>query len=162
MFGDSDSVSSFEGFSNTRQTDRAVSTAGGLYVQPPPASDVMEKSPRKTFLSFSPHSKLQAQDEVPPTHSEMELGLLGGGLSCSLGRFLPGGSSVVVRRVKSDPRGITGGPQARLSLVHRRVRCRLGGISRRSESIRSVNRVGSTGVDQFQGAPGSGVRSLNF
>ena len=57
---------------------------------------------------------------------------------CSLGFFLPRGSSVVVRRRPSSRRPSSGSLSARTFPIHRRFGFRLGGLSRRRPPFRLV------------------------
>ena len=91
---------------------------------------------------------VSSEDEVSPAPSGTELGLPRRQSNDFLGRFLPGGSSVVVRRIKSDPRGTTGVLRAGAPPVHGCFRSRLGSNPGQLPSFRPLGSRGIAHVDQ--------------
>ena len=159
LFGHDDSCSSFEGFSDT-ETHRSVpQSARGVSVLSSSASLVVEKSSRSDGLFFPSDSRISTAVSIPPTSSSSVVGSVGRRGSDLLGRFLPPGSSVVVRSVKSDPRGTTGRPSPRVLSSLRRFRSGLGRFSRRSANFRPLVSSRSPRIHQLQGTQSSSSSS---
>ena len=78
-------------------------------------------------------------DETASVSSQVELGFHRGGGVSVLDGFLPRGSSVVVRKVQSDPRGTTGGLSSGSVPLHGRFRCGVGSLPGRVMALRKVD-----------------------
>ena len=152
---DEDSIYSFEGFSNSREDSEVFFTARRIQVLSGAARKLMEEPSGPDVFPLSPRPGVSSENEVPSAPSGSELGLLRRQGDDCLGRFLPGGSSVVVRRIKSDPRGTTGVLRAGDAPLHGRVRSRLGSNLGGLPSFRPLVSRGSSHVHQCSGTDSS-------
>ena len=121
-----DCVSDCQGFSDTREVGQTEESVGRVRFFKGTSGDSVEESPGSDVLSIPPGARVKTQDENASVSVEESMGFRGGSQDCDLGRFLPRGSSVVVRRCKSDPRSTTGVPSAGSVSIFRRVGSRLG------------------------------------
>ena len=129
---------SFEGFPDPQTDSEVLSPSAGLLIRPPPSCVGLEESSRHDVLHVSHSSRFSSPHEVSPASTQCSRSSPARRGSRFLGRWLPQGSSVVVRRLPSvswfSPRR---GPPKSLSLL-RRFGPRLGRCSRRPPPLRLV------------------------
>ena len=128
----------FTGFSFSGSCEQGVITCRQIRVLQTTAAEALALSSRSNVLSLERGSRF-----LPP-YAHSTTSAPGGGLrspgrrSGFLGRFLPPGSSVVVRRGPPCGRGSFGPSSARPRPVHRRLGCGLGSVSRFRSPLRLV------------------------
>ena len=121
LFRDDDSDRSFEGFPDPQARSESVVSSSAFPVRQPPSSVCVAPASGSHVLRVRPGSRCEAAHVVTPTSAECRGSFPTGGHLGLLGRLLPAGSLVVVRRVPS-----AGGSSSRLSAtnpvsVHRRL-----------------------------------------
>ncbi|XP_066990467.1 uncharacterized protein [Macrobrachium rosenbergii] len=133
VFGDDNSDASFEGFPDRGAGSGDSMLTGGIPVGQSSTCEPVEKLAGLNGLPLTSSSRVLSPDAFSAGVSQESLGLSGRECIHSLGRFLPEGSSVVVKRTSSDHRRKIGLPYSRCSSVHRCLRlglgCNRGGIS---------------------------------
>ena len=129
---------SFEGFPDPQTGSEVLSPSSGLFVRPPPSCVGLAESSRHDVVHVSHSSRISSPHEVSPASPQCGRSSPAQRGSRFLGRWLPQGSSVVVRRLpsvsRSSPRQ---GPPRSLSLLQR-FGPRLGRCSRRPPPLRLV------------------------
>ena len=129
---------SFEGFPDPQTGSEVLSPSAGLLIRPPPSCVGLEEASRDDVIHVSHCSRFSSPHEVSPASPQCSRSSPARRGSRFLGRWLPQGSSVVVRRLPSSRRSSSGpGPPRSLSLL-RRFRLGLGCSSRRPPSLRLV------------------------
>ena len=129
---------SFEGFPDPQTGPKALSSSPTVLLRPSPTSVGLAQSSGHDVLHVCHSSRIASPYAIasaPPQY--------GGSSSprqspCFLGRHLPQGSSVVVRRLPSSRRLLPGRLPPRSLSILRRFRSRLGCSSRRPPSVRLV------------------------
>ena len=154
LSGDSDLLFDFEGFSDAGKDFETSLSTGGIHVLTSSASQSVEKPVGSDVIVVPSGSELKTPHEVHPASSQAVMGLSGRLAPNSLGGFLPGGSSVVVRRLQSDPRGTTGVPHAGSASLFRRVGPGVGRNVRVSSSFGPVVSRSGRPLHQSSGASG--------
>ena len=138
LSGDDAAVFYFEGFPNPSPCAESALSRRQILILARAAAQSLEVSFRSNVFSLHSHSGLTAPDARTPTSSS---GVSASGVSGRarlLGRLLPEGSSVVVRSLPSGRRGQLSSSPSRATSVYRRVRCRVGRISRLRPPVRLV------------------------
>ena len=154
LSGDETSDPSFEGFPDLRKDKEAPSSAGGVSICSVSASDDLEKPVGQNVVPVSIGQGFQAENEILTDSPKERLGFLKRRGLGVLDGFLPRGSSVVVRRSQSDPRGTTGDASAGYLPLHRRFRPGLGSIPRRQMVIGEMDSHSKKAVHKLQGVVG--------
>ena len=145
---DEDSIYSFEGFANPREDSEVFLTDRRIQILSGAARKLMAEPSGTDVFPFSPRPGVSSENEVPSTPFGTAMGLHGRQSDDILERLLPGRSSVVVRRVKSDPRGTTGVGRARDTPLLRCVRSGLGRNSGQTSSFRPLVSRGGPSIDK--------------
>ena len=138
LLGNENQCRNFEGFPNPREDIQAAITAKRISVLTKSSSQTVEEPIREDVLNVPDCSRVPTEDAVLTAASEQSVGLRGRGVSNLVGCELPSGSSVVVRRRQSDPRGTTEDPLSRFLSFYGCVRPRLGRIIIRRQGIGSL------------------------
>ena len=129
---------SFEGFSDPQKGSEVLSPASGFLSRPPPSCVGLEESSRDDVVHVGHCSRLTSPHEFSSASPQCGRSSPARQGSRLLGRWLPQGSSVVVRRLPSSRRPFSGRlPPQSLSLL-RRFGSGLGCGSRRPPSLRLV------------------------
>ena len=113
FFKDDDSDHSFEGFPDPQTRSEAVVSSAVFPVRQPPSSVCLAPASGGDVLRVNSSSRCSAAHPVAPTSAECGRSLPAGGHLGLLGRLVPAGSSVVVRRLPS-----AGGSSSRLSATN--------------------------------------------
>ena len=160
--GNEDRFQRSESLSNSGENSESVNLIRGLHVDTGSTSKELEVPVGVDVFPVSFSSGVQAQDEGSSVKTSSQLGWTGE-FHDKLGLELPPGSSVVVRRAKSDPRSTTEDPGTGIIHIHRRIKSRLGGNFGPSEDFRCLVKTDSRGINKFQGVEGHsvGYRSLH-
>ena len=157
LFGDDRSDFSFEGFPDPQTDSEVVASSSGLSVDSLPPCVSLAPDSGHHVVDVCASSGSQASYAVSPTLPQcLGSSSIGRG-SGVLGRLLPPGSSVVVRRFTSPSGSAPRGGSPRPVLVHRRLGHRLGCLSRRRPSLRLVV---SPPLPIFYQPPGAFVGSV--
>ena len=138
LSGDESSHASFEGVSDPQTCPEALLNASRVRVLSAAASSSLAAASGGNVFHVLSRSWVSSSDEVLPAPpqcclsppSRFHLGVLG--------RLLPHGSSVVVRRVSSAHRSSSGPSAAKTFPVHRRFRLRLGCLPCGRPAVRLV------------------------
>ena len=126
---------SFEGFPDPQTDSEVFSASLGVFIRPSPACVGLEESSRDDVVHVCHRSGFSAPYAIPSTSPQCSRASLARRSSCLLGRWLPQGSSVVVRRIPSSRRLFTGRLPPRSLSVLRRLGSGLGCGSRRPPSV---------------------------
>ena len=151
LSGDKSSNSSFEGFPNSKVSSEALLSAARVRVLSTAAFRVVAPTFRchaVPFVHRSGFSSADAGSPASPQHCQPSPSNL---RIRVLGRFLPRGSSVVVRQVPPHRRSLTGSLGSGSGLVHGRLGFRLGSLSSGRPSVRLV-------VCPFRSTTGNSLR----
>ena len=135
---DEDSDYSFEGFPDSQTSSEVVIPCSGIPLLSPPPSVSLASASTGDVLGVVTSSRCQAPYAISLASTECHRLSPGGHRSRLLGRCLPVGSSVVVRRLPSSGRSSTGFSSTRSLPLHGRVRLGLGHIARRRPPLRIV------------------------
>ena len=138
LSGDDSAILSFEGFSNSGPGAEGSLSRRRILVLTRAAAQSLAIPPWDNVLSLHSCSGFSAPDAVAPASSS---GVSPSGVSDRvnlLGRLLPEGSSVVVRSLPSRGRGGLVSSSSGTHALNRRVRRRVGRVSRLRPSIRLV------------------------
>ena len=153
---------SFEGFPDPQKDSEVLSPSAGLLIRPPPSCVGLEESSRHDVLHVSHSSRFSSPHEVSPASPQCSRSSPARRGSRFLGRWLPQGSSVMVRRLpsvsRSSPRR---GPPRPLSLLQR-FGPRLGRCFRRPPPLRLVVSPLLALFDQPARAIGHPLRDSGF
>ena len=130
LFGDGDSLSSFEGFSHYCTPGKSSSPIRVLPRQQLSPGKGLVDSPGPYVFPDSSHSRGASKDEEPATSAFSVVGqtIKGGQHSYSLEQPHPAGPSVVVTEPESSCGTISTGGLSRLVPVHRCLNSRLGSV----------------------------------
>ena len=129
---------SFEGFPDPQTGPKALPSSPSVLLGPSSTCVGLEESPRHDVLHVCHSSGFASPDAISSTPSTCRWSYPPGQSACFLGRHLPQGSSVVVRRLPSSRRLLSGRPPPRSLSILRCFRSRLGCSSRRPPSVRLV------------------------
>ena len=121
---------SFEGFPDPQTCSEVLPPSPGVFVRPSPTCVGLEESSRDDVVHVRHRSGFSAPYALPSTSSQCGRSSPARRPSCLLGRWLPQGSSVVVRRLPSSRRLFPGRLPPRSLSVLRRLRSGLGCGSR--------------------------------
>ena len=128
LSGDESSDSSFEGFPDSKASSEALLSAARVRVLLAAASRAMASTSRSHVIPFRHRSGFSSADASSSTSTQRRQPSPSGLRFSVLGRFLPRGSSVVVRRVPPHRWSLSGssGSGSGSGFVHGRLRFRLG------------------------------------
>ena len=129
---------SFEGFSDPETGSEVLPSSSGVLIRPPPSCVGLAESSRDDVVHVGHRSRLTSPQAFSSTSPQCGRSSPARRGSCLLGRRLPQGSSVVVRRLTSSRRLFSGRLPPRSLSVLRRFRSGLGCGSRRPPSLRLV------------------------
>ena len=129
---------SFEGFPDPQTGPKALSSSPSVLLRPSSTCVGLAKSPRHDVLHVCHSSRFVSPYAISSAPPQCSWSSPPGQSACFLGRHLPQGSSVVVRRLPSSRRILPGRLPPRSLSVLRRFRSRLGCSSRRPPSVRLV------------------------
>ena len=129
LSGDESSNLSFEGFPDSKASSEALLSAARVSVLSAAASRVVASTSRSHVIPFrhrSGFSSADASSSALPQHRQPSPS----GIRFSvLGRFLPRGTSVVVRRVSPHRRSLSGSFGSGFGFIHGRLGFWLGSLS---------------------------------
>ena len=117
---------SFEGFPDPQTDSEVLSTSPGVFIRPSPPCVGLAESSRDDVVHVCHRSGFSAPYAIPSTLAQCSRAFPARRSSCLLGRWLPQGSSVVVRRIPSSRRLFPGRLPPRSLSVLQRLRSRLG------------------------------------
>ena len=129
---------SFEGFPDSQTGSEVLSSSPAVFLQPSPPGVGLTQFYWDDVINVCHSSGFSAPYVIPSTSPQYSRASPARRSSGLLGRCLPQGSSVVVRRIPSSRRPFPGRLPPRSLSVLRRLRSRLGGSSRRPPSVRLV------------------------
>ena len=132
----------------------------GVSFVPRPPSSSLASSSGPPFVPYSSGKGWDATDAISPDSPQVQVGLSGRVTSHLLGSSVSGGSSMVVLGDSITRGRRSFSPSARLELLLRRVRRRLGRHSRGKPSVRSLDSKPKGTLHQPQGDDGSAARPL--
>ena len=128
----------FQGFPDPQTDSEVLPPSSGVLIRPSPSCVGLAESSRDDVVNVRHRSRLSAPHVFPSTSPQCGRSFLARRGSCLLGRWLPQGSSVVVRRLPSSRRPLSGRLPPRSLSFLRRFRSGLGCSSRRSPPLRLV------------------------
>ena len=162
LSGDETSNTSFEGSPDPKACPETLLSAARIRVLSSAAARAVAPASRCNVVPIFHCSGVAAADVLSPTLPQHYRSSLSGFRLSYLGRFLPRGSSVVVRRIPSVCGSSAGSSGARSGPVHQRLGYRLGRIPSGRPSVRLVVSVLFDLFDQPQGASGSALQCPEF
>ena len=162
LSGDETLNTSFEGFPDPKACPEALLSAARIRVLSAAAASVVAPASSCNVVPVFHRSGVTAADALPPTLPQHCRSSLSGFRLSVLGRFLPRGSSVVVRRIPSVLGASARSSKARSAPVHRRLGFRLGLLPSGRPSVWLVVSVLLDLFDQPQGTSCGALRCPGF